>query len=100
MLRSTLKEQESERNSLATLVGDWRRGDSAALEKTLLSGFKDFQSAYVSLIVERNRNWIPQIEACLSRPSPCFVVVGAAHLVGPDGLLAILKQRGYRLEQQ
>jgi hypothetical protein len=100
MLRSTLKELEAERNSLGTLVADWRRGDSAALEKTLLTGFRDFPAAYTSLIVERNRNWMPQIEACFTRPSPCFVVVGAAHLVGPDGLLVMLQRKGYRLEQQ
>jgi uncharacterized protein YbaP (TraB family) len=100
MLRSTVKEIETERNGLGALVAEWRRGDSAALEKTLLASFKDFPAAYNSLIVERNRNWMPQIEGCLTRPSPCFVVVGAAHLVGPDGLLALLQRKGYRLEQQ
>jgi len=100
MLRSTVKELDAERGGLGSLVADWRRGDSAALEKTLLASFKDFPAAYASLIVERNRNWMPQIEACLTRPSPCFVVVGAAHLVGPDGLLALLQRKGYRVEQQ
>jgi uncharacterized protein YbaP (TraB family) len=100
MLRSTLKELDTERNSLDVVVSEWKRGDAPALEKTLLAGFKDFPSAYSSLIVERNRNWMPQIESCFARPQPCFVVVGAAHLGGPDGLLAMLQRKGYRLEQQ
>jgi uncharacterized protein YbaP (TraB family) len=29
-----------------------------------------------------------------------MVVVGAAHLVGPDGLLTLLQHKGYRIEQQ
>jgi len=101
MLRSTLKELETERSSLTTIVAEWKRGDAASLEKSLLAGFKDFRAAYTSLIVERNRNWMPQIEGCLARTSsPCFVVVGAAHLVGPDGLLAMLQRKGYKVEQQ
>jgi len=30
----------------------------------------------------------------------CFVVVGAAHLVGPDSVVALLQQRGYSVVQQ
>jgi len=100
MLRSTLSELEVQRNSVAAMIEAWRTGDAAALEKMALSSFDGYRGAYTSLIVERNNNWVPQIEACMARPRPCFVVVGAAHLVGPDGLLALLRKKGYRLEQQ
>ena len=100
LLRSSLSEIETERNSLNAIVAGWRRGDSAGLEKTLLEDFKQYPAAYRSLIVERNQNWVPQIDACLAKPQPCLVVVGAAHLVGPDGLLAIMQRKGYRIEQQ
>jgi len=43
---------------------------------------------------------MPQLEKCLARTTPCLVVVGAAHVVGPDGLLALLRRKGYRIEQQ
>jgi uncharacterized protein YbaP (TraB family) len=100
MLLASLKEQDSATKALAQIVDLWKRGDAAALEKTLLSEFDGFDAAYQSLVVERNRNWMPQLDACLARPMPCFVVVGAAHLVGPDGLLATLQKKGYRIEQQ
>ena len=100
MLRSTLSELDVQRNSVAAMIGAWRNGDAAALEKMALSSFDGYRGAYTSLIVERNNNWVPQIEACMAKPQPCFVVVGAAHLVGPDGLLALLKNKGYQLEQQ
>jgi hypothetical protein len=100
MLRSTLTELELQRDSIAAMISAWRRGDAAALEKMALSSFEGYRGAYNSLIVERNNNWVPQIEACMSKPQPCFVVVGAAHLIGPDGLLALLKQKGYTIEQQ
>jgi uncharacterized protein YbaP (TraB family) len=100
MLRSTLTELEVQRDSVAAMIGAWRRGDAATLENMALSSFDGYRGAYTSLIVERNNNWIPQIEACMNKPTPCFVVVGAAHLIGPDGLLALLKKKGYRIEQQ
>ena len=75
-------------------------GDTATLEKSVRTSFANYPAAYTSLIAERNRNWIPQLQMCLSSPTPCFVVVGAAHMVGPDGLLALLQQKGYRIEQQ
>jgi uncharacterized protein YbaP (TraB family) len=100
MLRSTLTELEGQRNSVAAMIGAWRSGDAAALEKMALSSFEGYRGAYTSLIVERNNNWVPQIEACMTKPQPCFVVVGAAHLVGPDGLLTLLRKKGYKIEQQ
>ncbi len=100
LLRSSLSEADTARNSLKTIVAAWKRGDSTALEKTLLADFTEYPAAYRSLIVERNHNWIPQIDACLARSTPCMVVVGAAHLVGPDGLLTLLHRKGYKVEQQ
>jgi uncharacterized protein YbaP (TraB family) len=100
MLRSTLSELDLQRNGIAAMINAWRTGNAAALEKMALGSFDGYRGAYSSLIVERNHNWVPQIEECMNRPQPCFVVVGAAHLVGPDGLLALLKQKGYKLEQQ
>ena len=100
LLLSSLSEADTARNSLKTNVSAWQRGDSTALEKTLLSDFTQYPAAYRSLIVERNQNWIPQIDACLTQAQPCMVVIGAAHLVGRDGLLTILQRKGYRIEQQ
>ena len=100
MLRSTLSELDVARNSVAAMIDAWRTGNAAALEKMALSSFDGYRGAYASLIVERNNNWVPQIEACMAKPQPCLVVVGAAHLVGPDGLIVLLQKKGYRLEQQ
>ena len=100
MLRGTLRGLESNRGALTTVVTAWKRGDIASMERLLLSEFAGLPAAYQSLVVERNRNWMPQLDACLARRSPCLVVVGAAHLVGPDGLLALLQRKGYRVEQQ
>jgi uncharacterized protein YbaP (TraB family) len=54
---------------------------------------------YQRLLVDRNRNWLPKIEALFARRGRALVVVGAAHLVGPDGVVAMLKAKGYTVEQ-
>jgi uncharacterized protein YbaP (TraB family) len=100
MLRSALEELDSQNAELTAIITAWQRGDAEALDRTLLGAFKKYPAAYQSLIVERNNNWMPQIEQCLTRATPCLVVVGAAHLVGQDGLLALLERRGYKVEQQ
>jgi len=100
MLLSTLNDLDSQGTELKGMIAAWQRGDTAGLEKTVLTSFKEYPEAYSSLIVDRNRAWVPQLEKCLSRPMPCFVVVGAAHMVGPDGLLNLLKLKGYKIEQQ
>jgi len=100
LLRSTLEDLDAQSQKLIAIIRSWQRGDAASLEDTLLSGFKKYPAAYTSLIVERNNNWMPQLERCMARATPCLVVVGAAHLIGPDGLLALLQRKGYRLEQQ
>jgi uncharacterized protein YbaP (TraB family) len=51
------------------------------------------------IIVDRNRRWLPQIEKIIEHGDPTLVIVGAAHLVGKDGVIELLKSRGYRVEQ-
>lgn len=99
MLSQTLKEMETTKASLETLVGAWKAGDAPAIERIVLRDLQSEPEMYTRLLVERNRNWMPAIEALFSRRTPAFLVVGAAHLVGSDGLLAMLRARGYSVTQ-
>jgi uncharacterized protein len=99
LLSESLKEADSEKANMKKLVDTWRTGDSAAVERIVLADLKAEPVLYQRLLVERNRNWLPKIEAAFARPKHALVVVGAAHLVGPDGLLAALRAKGYTVEQ-
>ena len=99
MLRSTLDELGMQNKEIGAMVAAWRGGDAATIERDMVRALQKYPAAYQSLIVERNHNWMPQLEKCLARTTPCMVVVGAAHLVGPDGLLTLLQRKGYRIEQ-
>jgi uncharacterized protein YbaP (TraB family) len=65
----------------------------------VLADLKSDPQMYQRLLVERNKNWLPKIEALFAARGRALVVVGAAHLVGPDGVLAMLKAKGYTVEQ-
>jgi len=99
LLAETLKEVDTEQQSMAKLIEAWRTGDAATLEKIVLKDLQQEPQLYQRLLVERNKNWMPKLEALFARRSRALVVVGAAHLVGPDGLLAMLKSKGFRVEQ-
>jgi uncharacterized protein len=99
-LAESLKDLDSEKASVQKLATAWKAGDLPTVEHFVLQDLKDDPQMYQRLLVERNRNWLPKIEALFARPGHAFIVVGAAHLVGPDGLLAMLKAKGVRLVQQ
>ena len=49
------------------------------------------------LLTNRNKNWIPKIEKA-AREKPTFFGVGAAHLAGDDGVIKLLRKKGYKVE--
>jgi uncharacterized protein YbaP (TraB family) len=99
LLVETLKEMETGVASVTKLADAWKSGDADTIEKLALQDLRQEPEMYQRLLVERNRNWLPKIEALFNRRGRAFVVVGAAHLVGPDGLLQMLKSKGYLIEQ-
>ncbi|HEX2242679.1 MAG TPA: TraB/GumN family protein [Gammaproteobacteria bacterium] len=100
LLRQSLNEMDHMERNVAEIVRAWKAGDVESLEKHLLAGMRDYPEIHQKVIEDRNRRWLPQIEELLSRGGNALVVVGAAHLVGKNGVIQLLKSRGYRVEQQ
>jgi uncharacterized protein YbaP (TraB family) len=100
MLKSTLEDLDTEVSGVKDMAQAWTFGNVAAIEKLTLTSLQDAPELYQRLLVDRNRNWIPHVEACIKNNSGCFIVVGAAHLVGPDGLPTLLGKKGYKVTQQ
>ncbi len=80
------------------VVSAWRNGDAARLATLLSDEYKSFPALYRTLVSDRNRRWVPQIEQLLQSNQDAFVVVGALHLVGDGGLLQLLQRDGYQAE--
>lgn len=97
-LESTLKQINQVNEELPTLITAWEMGDrdkiQALLNDTDTSpALQDYLEQH--LIKERNQNWLPKIMALPSTRN--FMVVGAMHLYGANGLLTMLKQHDYKL---
>ncbi|HQZ40268.1 MAG TPA: TraB/GumN family protein [Vicinamibacterales bacterium] len=99
-LKVMLADIDAQAGNIETLAAAWKRGDAATLERLLREGFTDEPELAERLLYERNRNWVPQVERCLTEDERCFVVVGAAHLVGPHSLVALLRDRRLSVVQQ
>ncbi|MBM4239903.1 MAG: TraB/GumN family protein, partial [Gammaproteobacteria bacterium] len=76
------------------LYAAWRSGDTKRLDDLLLEGYRETPKLYDDLVDRRNRNWVPQVKALLEREGDTLVVVGALHLVGERGLIALLEREG------
>jgi hypothetical protein len=81
------------------VIAAWRVGDANKLAALLRDEYKSFPTLYRSLVTERNKRWVPQIEKLLQGKDNYFVVVGALHLVGDGGLLDLMRRDGFKAEQ-
>jgi len=99
MLRQSLKEMDLLDRGLDQIVRAWSTGDVTTLEGLLLSGMREYPAVHQTVIVDRNRRWLPRIEKMIELGESTLIAVGAAHLVGKDGVIELLKARGYTVEQ-
>ena len=98
-LLMTLDESEQDDAQLDALLDAWRRGDAAALARTLSDEFEDFPQLYRPLTEDRNRAWAAELEELLDDRDDYLVVVGALHLVGRNSVVDLLRQRGHSVRQ-
>ena len=100
MLKATLEDLDTQVSGVKEMARAWASGDVATMERLTLTAFVQSPALYQRLLLERNQNWVPHVEKCLADNAGCFVVVGAAHLVGKDGLPTLLAKKGYTVTQQ
>lgn len=94
-LQATLDAIDDADGTPDALVRSWRDGDidfMAARVEDLRTGYPQ---AYARLLADRNRAWLAPLQARFRGAEPALVIVGAAHLVGPDGLVRQLRARGF-----
>ena len=106
-IQSNLEQMKDFKVIFLGLLKAWRAGDMKQLNKLAIKPMQDDPKTIKTLLTDRNRNWIPHIERMFSGNSKSgtkssdkeFVLVGVAHLVGEKSVLALLKAKGYRVEQ-
>ena len=102
LLLYALKDIHMLKQELDKLIEAWTSGDTKGVESTLTRSLSEdgrLAPIYEKLIYERNRKTVSRIEDFLQAKETYFVIVGAGHLVGNQGIIEILKEKGYLLEQ-
>ena len=94
MLKATIEDLDTQVGGVKEMVLAWTNGDIATMEKLTLTAFLESPELYQRLLVERNQNWMPHVERCLTDNAGCFVVVGAAHLVGQGRPAGLAREEG------
>ena len=97
-----LKDIKVLEQELDKLIQAWTSGDTRSMESIItrsLAEDKRLSPIYEKLIYERNRDMASKIEEYLKTKETYFVIVGAGHLVGNQGIIEILKGKGFFVEQ-
>jgi uncharacterized protein YbaP (TraB family) len=91
--------REAESGEADERVGAWLTGDLAELEEEMEDAFLRQRALRETLLVERNEYFAARIVETIEERHTPFVAVGAGHMLGPDGLPALLAARGYTVRR-
>ncbi len=96
-----VRQMVEEPDVLTNMVQAWAAGDLATLDELFNAAMADSSpTLYQRIIVDRNIAWIAQIEAALEGSDDALIAVGAGHLPGPQGVLALLEAEGHTVNRQ
>jgi hypothetical protein len=99
---SELVDADNLAGDAAALVQAWRTDDTAGMEATVTRAEREhpeLQPLTEAVGYKRNAAMAQQVADFLMTPKTRFVVVGSMHLVGDRGILKLLADKGYRIEQ-
>ena len=82
------------------LVGAWAEGDMDRLNEIMNSDMREqTPELYEVILVQRNRNWAPEIAAALDGDEDVLIAVGAGHMPGEEGVIALLQNQGLEVRR-
>ncbi|TDB69136.1 TraB/GumN family protein [Arundinibacter roseus] len=94
MLLTLLDSLPKARQEFAEMVSVYKQQDVEKLHEMTFESEFELKDHQETLLYGRNRRWIPLIEKQIA-DKPTFIAVGAAHLGGKEGLLELLRAKGY-----
>ncbi|WP_338872152.1 TraB/GumN family protein [Myxococcus stipitatus] len=101
MLRDQLRREQPPAEIVEALTSAWKAGDADGMAALLLEGAKDatYRPVYERVFFERNVQMANKLDTLLAEPRVHLVVVGAGHVVGPEGIVALLQKKGHTVRQ-
>jgi uncharacterized protein YbaP (TraB family) len=95
---SDLKDYRKNDDDLAPLVDAWSKGEADRLAQLMNEELVDQPEAKKALLTDRSARWALQIQTMLNEKRVFFITVGAGHLAGPEGVPALLRKAGYKVD--
>ncbi|MDY6987065.1 MAG: TraB/GumN family protein [Thermodesulfobacteriota bacterium] len=99
-LRQTLEDLEVVETMAPDMLRAWKTGNVDGLDAIMNATLKKYPDIHDRLLVQRNLKWLSQIEHLMNQDDNVLVIVGAAHLVGAQSVVAHLRGKGYRVTQR
>jgi uncharacterized protein len=99
-LVSSLEQAHDLPKEVDSMVRAWQRGDTQWFANQLRSELGKDPRLYESVLVARNRKWVPKIEALLNDDKNYLVIVGTGHLAGQGSVIDLLKKDGIGATQR
>lgn len=94
LLEQTLGESETLPKDFDELIVAWRKGHSDKLQELLFRDADKYPELLEEFLLKRNRAWVAPILKYLERDEKVMILVGAGHLGGKGGVIALLKEKG------
>ena len=99
LLLQTLDDLDMAARHAESLKNAWKGGDMATMTKLLHASLNKHPMILERMISARNRAWMPGLEGRLQGKGSTLFVVGTAHLLGAQGLLKLLEDKGFSIRQ-
>lgn len=97
LLKSAKDNMADDKAEYAKMMTAYNAEDLNKLEQLMNDSDSKTTSHNDVLLINRNKNWIPKIEKT-AKEKPTFFAVGAAHLTGNEGVIMLLRKKGYKVE--
>ncbi len=77
---------------------DYAVANEAEIDQAIRDNEQGEEGKYLDLLLyKRNRNWVAQFDTIATK-SPTLFAVGAGHLPGAQGVLELLRKKGYTVK--
>jgi len=101
LLKDALRKELAEGEiSLPEVIELWKNGEADTLEFHYRDHHKNQMKIYQSVIINRNRRWLREIEQLFRLGENLMIIVGGGHVGGPYGLVRLLAEKGYQVVQE
>ncbi|RBP37352.1 hypothetical protein DES53_11490 [Roseimicrobium gellanilyticum] len=99
LLLQTFTEAQTAAKDFEDLIAAWKSGNMPKLQEFLFRDADKYPELMEDFLFKRNKAWIPPLMKYLEKGETVFVLVGAGHLGGEQGVLNLLKKEGCTITQ-